>query len=301
MESAILDGRDRDVRTRVWLISDLQVDDPSEARRCLGTAIEDVVSLEQSPDQIWYLGDGVMGFDLDRVEQLTDVQIDLLERLDCPLRYVMGNHDIDYAKKTGEVALPLHEAVRSHSTWRTTERPEDFYFVEELDGLQVLFLADHVDREGRWSVTHGRIHGDADRYPHSEADYRAVVERLADRDKPVIVAGHNAFPGGNRPAELQRRLFPLPEHVRLHVYGHAHIGDEKHVGENAYRTISYVDDHRIPQVDVASLEDLRGDTIRSAFLEVYTNGDCGVYFRDHSGRNWLEAYVDCAASPTGGE
>lgn len=301
MDSALFDGRDRDVRTRVWLISDLQVADPAEARRCLGAAVEDVLSLGVSFDGIWYLGDGVAGTDLERNERVTDVQVDLLERLNCPLRYVMGNHDIDHAKETGDVVLPLWDAVRSRRTWRTTEDPGDFYFLEDRDEHVVLFLSDHVDSAGRWSVTHGRIHGDADRYPHTEADYRAVRERLADRGKPVIVAGHNAFPGGNRPAELQRRLFPLPENVRLHAYGHAHIGDEEWLGENVYRTISSVDDHRIPQVDVASLEDQRGDTIRSAVLELYANGDLGVYFRDHTARNWLEAYVDCVASPSGGE
>lgn len=294
MVSGIPRPIDRDVQSRVWIISDLQVADPSEAIRCLGTAIDDVATMDLSFDQIWYLGDGIAGTDQELNRRVTDVQVDLLEGLETPLRYVMGNHDIDYAKETGEVSLPLYEAVQAHPGWRTTERPDDFHFIEEFDDYLVLFLSDHVDRDGHWSVTHGRIHGDVDQYPHSEADYRAVKEQLADQRKPVIIAGHNAFPGGNRPAELQQRLFPLPEPVRLHVYGHAHIGDEEWLGKNVYRTISYVDDHPIPQVDVASLEDHRGDIIRSVVLELYANGDCGVYFRDHTTCSWLEAYVDCA-------
>lgn len=133
---------------RVWLISDLQVAEPDEARRCLGSAVEDVTSLGMSLDKTWYLGDGVMETDLERNERVTDVQVKLLERLDCPLRYVMGNHDIDYAKKTGDVSLPLYETVRSRPSWYTTERPEDFYFVEEFNEHVVLFLSDHVDPEG---------------------------------------------------------------------------------------------------------------------------------------------------------
>lgn len=284
----------RDVETQIWVISDLQTADPDEARRCLGTAVDDATAAAGAFDYVWYLGDAIRGTDLERNERVASVQVDLLERLDAPVRYVMGNHDLDYARETGTVASPFYEAVRAHPDWRTTDRWEDFHFFEDLDDWTVLFLSDHVDSDGRWSVTHGEIHGDVDRYPHADEDYRHVTDRLARSEKPVLVAGHNAFPGGNRPAPIQRRFFPLPDTVRLHLYGHAHVGDEEWAGEHAYRTISYVDDHRFPQIDVASLEDRRGDRIRSAVLRLYEDGEYGVFVRDHDREVWEESYYSHA-------
>lgn len=290
-------GADACVQTRAWVISDLQSVDPDEARRCLETAVEDVMALELDLDYVWYLGDGISGHDLELIRRVTDLQVELLERLAIPVRYVMGNHDIDYAKETGEVSLPLYEAVRSHPGWRTTTAPDDFAFIEDLGEWTVLFLSDHVGPAAEWSVTHGRHWGEADLYPYTEADYRAVIERVSEAGKPTVVAGHNAFPGGNRPAEIQRWFFPLPACVALHLYGHAHIGDEAQANEHAYRTIAGVDHHPIPQIDVASLEDRRGDTIRSAVLELGPNGSYAVSLRDHARGTWLESYRDHGRPP----
>lgn len=280
----------RDVAAQIWVISDLQTPSSEEAEHCLGTAIEDIAKLEGELDYIWYLGDAITGTNLAMNRQVTETQVGLLEQLGTPLRFVMGNHDLDSTKDTGEFVSPFYDVVRSHENWRTTANPDEFYFFEEIGNWTALFLSDHVDADGQWSVTHGKIHGDSDRYPYTAADYREVSEQLKSQDRPVIAAGHNAFPGGNRPAEIQRQFFPLPENIRLHLYGHAHIGDEEWVGEHAYRTISYIDHHRIPQVDVASLEERRGDTVRSAILNLYTGGECGVFVRDHRQEVWLESY-----------
>lgn len=279
-----------DVETQVWVVSDLQTADPDEARRCLGTAVEDATGAAGGFDCVWYLGDAIRGADRERNEQVAAVQVELLEGLDAPVRYVMGNHDLDEAVETGRIASPFYEAVRAHPDWRTTDGWDEFFFIEELDAWTVLFLSDHVDPDGRWQVTHGEVRGDEALYPHSAADYRRAIERATRPGKPVVIAGHNAFPGGNRPASIQRRFFPLPDAVRLHLYGHAHLGDEEWAGEHAYRTVSYVDDHAVPQVDVASLEDRRGDRVRSAVLRLYEGGELGVFVRDHDRALWEESY-----------
>ena len=159
----------------------------------------------------------------------------------------------------------------------------------------MLFLSDHVDLNGAWELTHGTVQGDEDAYPHTEEDYREAVREAVQPGRPLIIAGHNAFAGGNRPARIQDWLTPLPPETVVHLYGHAHIGDERNVppgsGHNAYRTISYVDDHQVPQIDISSLEDLRGDVVRSAVLETYIDGGCSVHIRDHSNRSWLESYT----------
>lgn len=131
--------------------------------------------------------------------------------------------------------------------------------------------------------------------PHTEKDYCDAVREAVEPGRPIIVAGHNAFAGGNRSAGIQNWLTPLPTETTVHVYGHAHIGEERNVppgsGHNVYRTISYVDEHQVPQVDISSLEDLRGDVVRSAVLEAHVAGGCSIHIRDHTNRSWLESYT----------
>src|SRR5690242_6628006 len=67
------------VAHRVWVISDLQQSIPTEARRCLTTAVEDFRSLDLLPiDQIWYLGDAVEGANLQHLEEMSAMQVDVL-------------------------------------------------------------------------------------------------------------------------------------------------------------------------------------------------------------------------------
>lgn len=285
------------VTARIWAVSDLQTANTAEARRCLSTAIDDIQHLELDLDAIWYLGDAIMGFDVPTNRGIAEVQVELFEEMGLPLRYVMGNHDLDYAKRSGDLDSPFYDAVQEIEGWRTTSSPNDFAFTEHLGDWLVLFLSDHIDENGAWSVTHGRVQGDESAYPYTAEDYRSWLARVTEGERYVVIAGHNAFPGGNRAGEIQRWFFPLPASVRLHLYGHAHVGDEKHVGVEADRTISYVDGHPIPQVNVASLEDDRGDTIRSVVLDLDDEGGVGVWFRDHSSRTWLESYRHSGIEP----
>lgn len=295
-----IDGPDADrsdVSSRVWAISDLQTPGVAEARRCLSTAIDDAAELDLDLDYVWYLGDAIMGFEMEINREIAEVQAELLEEFGVPVRFVMGNHDLDHAKRTREIESPFYETVRTVDGWRTTAAPEEFAFTERLGPWGVLFLSDHIAPDGRWCVTHGRIYGEETAYPYDAEEYRDELTALADESEYLIIAGHNAFPGGNRASELQRRFFPLPTAVRAHLYGHAHLGDEKHVGANAHRTLSYIQDHPTPQLDVASLEDVRGDTIRSLVLDLYADGSFRAWFRDHSQRVWLEAYQHSGIDP----
>ena len=287
---------DREVCARAWVMSDLQTSSAAEARRCLRHAIGDVESLGLSVDQLWYLGDAVSGTDLERNRAVAETQIEMLADVGVPCRYVMGNHDIDPPRKADEPEMPFYDRVRDHPDWRTTDEPADFYFVDEIGEHTVLFLSDHVGPDLDWCVTHGRIRGDEDAYPYDEDDYRTAIEEAAATDRPLITAGHNAFAGGNRAAGIQDWLMPLPLRTVLHCYGHAHIGDVKRMpsadGRNGYQTLSYVDHHQVPQIDVASLEDRRGDVIRSAILETYVDGGVAIHVRDHSNKTWRESYMN---------
>jgi hypothetical protein len=283
-----------DVLHRVWVISDLQQSAPAEAERCLSTAVTDFRALDLPPEQIWYLGDAVEGRHLAHLERMAAMQVDVLLSFGVPLRYVLGNHDFDFLREdrgaSGRTAI-FRDAVLKVPTWRTTESIESFYFIDSIGQYTVLFLSDHAHPRNRWASTHGQVHVDPALYPHDASAYRAVRDRLAAVNGPVISCAHYAFAGGNRPSPLLNQMLPLPPNLRLHLYGHAHIGDAVWAGKDLYRKIAGVDDHPLIQCDVASLEDGRGSAIRSAVLEIYRHGSLGLYFRNHSAARWEESLV----------
>ena len=283
------------VQARVWLISDLQQSVPERACRCLTTAVEDFQNLDMPPDRIWYLGDATEGTDIAAIGEMVEMQVEMLTALGVPLRYVIGNHDFDYWRRAvgaGPVVVPFLDAVKRTPGWETTPTLDAFHFVEELAGHLVVFLSDHADPDGAWLATFGKVFGQSDAYPHDQAAYDALRARIAQAGKPVITAAHYAFAGGNRDSEsgLLNPLLPLPENVRVHFCAHAHVGDRRWAGKDAFRKIACVDEQAVPQVNVASLDNDRGSQTRSVILELYADGTLGIYFRDHESRRWPESY-----------
>ena len=138
-------------------------------------------------------------------------------------------------------------------------------------------------------------------YPYTTEHYLALNEQIRKLDKPVITMSHYAFPGGNREAPLFKQLLPLPENVRMHFYGHAHIGDAEWAGKDCYRKLSGVDDQAIMQVNVASLENYRGTAVRSVLVNVYEDDEIGILFRNHSSHCWDDFLIvrkgDCLIDP----
>lgn len=272
---------------RVWVIGDLQY--PDLAERCLTKAISDIESLDLSVDEVWYLGDSATSrFDGDPWQS---PEVQLLEDFDVPVRFVMGNHDVERICVDGQPAVPMHTVVQAKADWRTTDSVADIGFIDHLGEIPVVFLSDHVAEDGSWCAHHGEHrHGSPSTYPYTKQDYQAFFAKPTAREVPIIVAGHNAFAGGNRPAALQDWFLPLPACVSVHLHGHAHIGDTDRLA-HPYRTISYVQDQSIPQIDIASLEDRRDPLIRSAILEVATGTSLAIHLRDHTNREWLEHYA----------
>ena len=294
MISTLLPTLSPHVLHRIWVISDLQQPLPRRARECLTTALDDFHSLDMSVEQIWYLGDGVEGTRLDFLEEVAAMQIEKLNALNVPIKYVLGNHDFDHLAHhrgaTGRTAV-LRDAILRQPNWRTTDSIESFHFLDRIGPFTILFLSDHADPQGRWISTHGNVHGDQRLYPHIPGAYQRLRDELAAINGPIITCSHYAFPGGNRPSALHDLLLPLPPTVRLHLYGHAHIGDAAWAGKDRFRKIACVDDHPIVQVDVASLENDRGNATRSAILEIYRDLSLGILFRNHSTRAWEDALI----------
>lgn len=280
------------VRHRVWICSDLQQWDPAAAERILDTVFADFHSLELPCEQVWNLGDTTDGKDPARMRETVLLQAERFESLGVPLVYACGNHDFDFFKKNtsaGAEAVPAWKLLQVRPAWRTTRRLEDFHFAFDMGDYRVFVFGDHGAEDGRWIVTHGKTHGVAEAYPHTPEAYDAVRRTMAEHAGPVISLGHYAYPGGNRPSPLMGRLLPLPENVRVHFYGHAHLGESRLLGEHNFRKIAYVDHQHVPQLDVAALEDRKGTRLRSVFLEMYHDGAFGVFFRNHTEKTWEEA------------
>jgi hypothetical protein len=254
------------------------------------SAVEDFRSLNLTIEQIWYLGDAVEEANLPHLQEMAAMQVEMLGAFGVPLKYVLGNHDFDYARKSGAAkpAAIFRDAVARTPGWRTTDSIESFYFFDQIGEFTVVFFSDHADPAGRWVSTHGLVHGQSSAYPYDAAAYQAVRDRISEIDGPVITCSHYAFSGGNRPSALHDLMLPLPTNIRLHLYAHAHIGDGAWAGKDLYRKISSVDNHPIIQCDIASLEDARGSATRSAVLEIYEDQSLGLFFRNHSSRNWEE-------------
>lgn len=291
--------------TRFWLISDLQQSVYERAERYFSIAINDLNNISTKLNGVCYLGDASQGTDLEVIDRMIAMQMDKLDSLALPIYYTIGNHEMDYYRRYLKPnnlpggRIPFFEAVKSRPNWHLVKSQEDFWFSEEMDEYTMLFFSDHLAKDGSWLAFHEHMPEPDCGYPYTKADWEAVRDRFAG-DKLVFTFAHCAFPGGNRPAELLAQLLPLPSNFRAHFHGHAHIGDAKWAGKNLYRQIAAVDDQPILQFDVASLDHLRGSTVRSAFFDYYGNGEYGVFFRDHVNARWEQYFISTQDAQSAG-
>ena len=99
--------------------------------------------------------------------------------------------------------------------------------------------------------------------------------------------------------EQEPVFLPFYEMVKRHEGWHTtpaytdpyfKVGDYAWAKENAYRRISCVDWHDIPQINVSSFEHIRGKFCRSVFLHIYEDHSFGIFFRNHNARKFSEVY-----------
>lgn len=284
----------RRAKHKVWVLSDLQQRDPDKARECLDVCMADFHEMGCPADMIWYLGDGVEGADYAHLMQMCRMQEEAFASTGLPLCYALGNHDLEYAlseAQQGRVpVIPFWETVKHHEGWHTLAHYTDRYFRVMLGDWAVYFFSDHIAEDKSWIYIHGDIWGNKDAYPYYD-DAERIRQQMEREEHPIITASHYSFAGGNRASGMQSRLQPLPPQVKLHLYGHAHIGDYDWAGQHAWRRISWVDWQDIPQINVSSFEHIRGKTCRSVLLHIYEDGSFGVFFRDHDHRRFSEVYL----------
>lgn len=286
----------------IWVFSDLQQRLYSNAEKCLNICMEDYALLGKPAEMIWYLGDSTESGDLPELIRMTALQEKAFSSLQIPLCYATGNHDYDYAaychhNGQTDFCMPFYDMVRSHPGWHTTENCEDTWFRVDVGNYAVYFFCDHIARDNSWCSTHNGIRFGGHKYPYTDAHFAAIRQNMEQCGKPhIITAAHCAFPGGNRDTYLLSKIQPLPLNVRLHLYGHAHIGNYAWACDRVFSQIQWVDWQDVPQVDVSSFEDIRGSFCRSVILHIYEDDSLGLFFRNHNEHCFTQAYFPKMAS-----
>ncbi|HWL52713.1 MAG TPA: metallophosphoesterase [Chthoniobacteraceae bacterium] len=280
----------RGPHARIWVHSDLQLEEPAAAEAILKAAVDDLLSLGPPPDAVWCLGDALCGPEIHRQERLSEIIVAQFGRLNAPVCYVMGNHEMDVMRLCGLVRHPLYEIARSEPLWHITSALEETFFVRQFCGIPVVFFSDHAARDGSWWISHAGVHGQAASRPDEVHTLPPLRDAIARHPGPVLTAGHYALPGGQRPLARMSALFPLPANLRLHLYGHAHIGDLKINGANPWQRDNPVEAHSLRQYNISALENVRSPGSHSAMLELDEGGPVSLTIRCHLERRWVERF-----------
>jgi len=282
----------------VWVFSDLQQGIFENMKRCLDLSMDDYERLGKPAEAIWYLGDAVEGVDPNNITRMIAEQERAFETLNIPITYVNGNHDFDFVRtalekgETPKLYIPFYDCVKTHKDWHASESVDMPCFTQQFHDFKLFCFQDHVAKDFKWLSTHGQVRMGKEYYPYNAEYFAGIRKEMAEYDGPIITIGHTAFPGGNRGYEIEllNMIQPLPSNVRLHLYGHSHIGEYKWPRERVFSQISWIDWQDIPQIDVASFENIRGCYCHSVILQIYEDNSLGVFFRNHDKHRFESAY-----------
>lgn len=271
---------------RIWVHSDLQLAKPEQAEVTLATAVDDLLELAIPLDAVWCLGDAHCGCNETELDAVAKINIAQLRRLNAPVYYVMGNHEMDLIAG-GVQRLPLHELASRDAKWHTAALDE-FYFCAQFGEFLVVFMGDHAATDGSWWTQHSYANGE--NYPHTPDSYQNLRQLMQEHSGPVIIASHYALPGGQRPGPLMEQLLPLPENVVVHLHGHAHIGDLVWNKERPWQRENPITGDSRKQFNISALESVRSPGSHSALLELYANGAVALNIRCHLKKQWIEKF-----------
>lgn len=278
-----------------WVFSDLQFLHAGSDGMPLQNAVDDILEQGLPLRSVWLLGDIAYGTNAASLREATMVIPKQLARVNAPVYYILGNHEIDYFWHTQIVMPPLYGQVRDNDQWHVPEL-DRFYFTETFDETLVVFMGDHIAKDGRWATSGGDCASEF--YPYSAADYQQLRNKMAAHNGPVVMASHYALPGGQRASKLLRHLLPLPENVRTHLYGHAHIGDLIWNKERPWQRENPVEGSSIRQFNISALEPERSPGSHSAILTLGPNGPRRLRIRCSQKKQWVEEFLLPAPSET---
>lgn len=271
-----------------WVFSDLQFLQAGSDGMALQNAVDDILEQALPLRSVWLLGDIAYGVNSENLQKATAVIPKQLSRINAPVYYILGNHEIDYFWQTQIVTPPLYGQVRGNSQWRVPEL-DSFHFSETFDETLVVFMGDHIAQDGKWASSSGDCRSEF--YPWSGADYQRLRQQMAAHDGPVVIASHYALPGGQRPSKLLRHLLPLPENVKTHLHGHAHIGDLIWNKECPWQRDNPVEGSTIRQFNISALEPERSPGSHSAILALGPNGPRRLRIRCSQKKQWVEEFL----------
>jgi hypothetical protein len=78
--------------------------------------------------------------------------------------------------------------------------------------------------------------------------------------------------------------------VRLHLHGHAHIGDLVWNKENPWQRENPITGDARKQFNISALETARTPGSHSALLELYSDGAIKLRIRCHLEKKWVEEF-----------
>lgn len=284
------------MQTRHWIFSDLQFAQTKNNETALVAAVDDMCETGLPLDSVWLLGDIAYGVDAKKLERAAQIIPRQLERLGCPVYYVMGNHEMDFLRVTGQVSFPLHAQALVNPQWHVAEI-DSFYFTEIFGNTLVVFMGDHAAKDGSWFVSHGGV-PKINSYPYSLEDYETLRRKISAYEGPVVVASHYALSGNQRPSPLLHYLLPLPKNVRAHLHGHAHIGDLVWNKENPWLRKNHIEGSNYHQFNISALEPERSPGSHSAILTLGTDGPIRLRIRCSKKKQWIEEFLLPASSKT---
>lgn len=271
-----------------WVFSDLQFLQAGSDGMPLQNAVDDILEQGLPLRSVWLLGDIAYGTNAANLREATIVIPKQLARINAPVYYILGNHEIDCFWHTQIVMPPLYGQVRDNDQWHVPEL-DQFYFTETFDETLVVFMGDHIAKDGRWATSGGDCASEF--YPYSASDYQQLRKTIVAHDGPVITASHYSLPGGQRPSKLLQELLPLPKNVRTHLYGHAHIGDLIWNKERPWQRENPIEGSDIRQYNISALEPERSPGSHSAILTLGTDGPMRLRIRCSQKKQWVEEFL----------
>jgi hypothetical protein len=274
---------------RIWVHSDLQLSKPQLADKVLSDAVEDILSLDLNLSAAFCLGDALCGKSQPDLHAVAQATLRHNARLNIPICYVMGNHEMDLRRGAGIAQYPLFELAQTTPSWHTLNHISDFFFARKIAGTLVVFMGDHAGPD--WWTSHGSLQGPhPENYPHPPSHFQALRDAIAQYPGPCITVSHYSYPGGQRPSNLQRAMLPLPPNLLTHCYGHAHIGDLVWNKENPWQRDNPVTGQALRQFNISALETDRTPGSHSAILDIDPTGPTTLRIRCHQSKQWLDTF-----------
>lgn len=222
-------------KTRIGLLTDLHYDGSAPAMNRLYEAVS--LINQSGAGELLVMGDLVNGTSDFNTRRLLREVAALCEAFKGPIRYMPGNHDLDYISKTA-----------FYSALGQAGKPSRFHF--EFGGYTFICIDGNYSPDGT-EYDGGNFQWQQSFVPEEEIDW--LRSRLAASLQPVIVVSHQRIDCSGRHSVVNdaavREVIALSGKVKAVFQGHKHEDDLKQIDGTSYYTLgAHVDDAGPPVV-----------------------------------------------------